>query len=54
MADKQFDVSPQEQRNFLEKQKHRQLMREYLIKNISNPHRHATSEGGTLVSYSKF
>lgn len=35
----------------LNKHKRRLALREEYLKNISNPHRHATGEGGTVVRY---
>jgi hypothetical protein len=43
-------MAPAEQ-IILEKQKRTQALRAEYIKQITNPHRHATGEGGALVSF---
>ena len=50
MADKQYDVSPEFRKLFERKQKQRMEYRNYFLKNITNPYRHATGEGGHVVS----
>lgn len=54
MADKQFDVSPAEQRLFQEKQQQRAALRAEYLKKIYDPHRHATGQGGYVVSFWPF
>jgi hypothetical protein len=49
MADNQYDVSPAEKRVVEAYAKRRAALREEYIKQITNPHRHGTGEGGTLV-----
>jgi hypothetical protein len=49
MGDKQCDVSPAEKRSVEAYAKRRAALREEYIKQITNPHRHGTGEGGTLV-----
>jgi hypothetical protein len=49
MADKQYDVSEATKRSVEAYAKRRAVLREEYIKQISNPHRHGTGEGGTLV-----
>ena len=51
MADKQFDTSAHERRLVDEYAKRRAALRQEYIKQITNPHRHGTGEGGTLVSF---
>lgn len=36
-----------------QKQKRRLQLRQEYLKQISDPHRHATGEGGTLVSFNQ-
>jgi hypothetical protein len=49
MADKQYDVSEAMKRRVEAYAKRRALLREEYIKQITNPHRHGTGEGGTVV-----
>jgi hypothetical protein len=49
MADKQYDVTAKDKRLVQEYTKRRAVLREEYIKQITNPHRHGTGEGGTLV-----
>jgi hypothetical protein len=49
MADRQYDVSPATKRSVEAYAKRRAALREEYIKQITNPHRHGTGEGGTLV-----
>ena len=49
MADKQYDVSAKGKRLVEEYAKRRAVLREEYIKQITNPHRHGTGEGGILV-----
>jgi hypothetical protein len=49
MADKQYDDSAATKRTVEAYAKRRALLREQYIKQITNPHRHGTGEGGTLV-----
>jgi hypothetical protein len=51
MADKQYDVPTKDKRLVEEYSKRRAVLREEYIKQITNPHRHGTGEGGTLVRY---
>ena len=46
-----FVQSEAERKILLEKQKIRAALRADYLKQISNPHRHATGEGGSVVSY---
>ncbi|KAJ9573762.1 hypothetical protein L9F63_008845, partial [Diploptera punctata] len=48
MADRQYDVSAAERRRVEEYAKRRAALRQEYIKQITNPHRHGTGEGGTL------
>jgi NADH dehydrogenase (ubiquinone) 1 beta subcomplex subunit 4 len=48
MADKQYDVTAKNKRLVHEYAKRRAVLREEYIKQITNPHRHKTGEGGTL------
>ncbi|XP_023720609.1 NADH dehydrogenase [ubiquinone] 1 beta subcomplex subunit 4 [Cryptotermes secundus] len=48
MADKQYDVSEATKRSVEAYAKRRAILREEYIKQITNPHRHGTGEGGTL------
>jgi NADH dehydrogenase (ubiquinone) 1 beta subcomplex subunit 4 len=48
MADKQYDVPAKDKRLVQEYAKRRAVLREEYIKQITNPHRHGTGEGGTL------
>ncbi|KDR12405.1 uncharacterized protein LOC110836277 [Zootermopsis nevadensis] len=48
MADKQLDVKPAEKRAVEAYSKRRVALREEYIKQITNPHRHGTGEGGIL------
>ncbi|PSN53200.1 hypothetical protein C0J52_04504 [Blattella germanica] len=50
MADKQFDASSADKRSVEEYAKRRAALRQEYIKQITNPHRHGTGEGGTLDS----
>jgi hypothetical protein len=49
MADKQYDVPAKDKSLVEEYAKRRLVLREEYIKQITNPHRHGTGEGGTLV-----
>jgi hypothetical protein len=49
MADKQYDVSSSTKSAVEAYAKRRALLREEYIKQITNPHRHGTGEGGTVV-----
>ena len=49
MADKQYDVLAKDKRLVQEYAKRRTVLREEYIKQITNPHRHGTGEGGILV-----
>lgn len=49
MADKQYDVSEATIRSAEAYAKRRAILRQEYIKQITNPHRHGTGEGGTLV-----
>lgn len=49
MADKQYDVPAKDKRLVEEYAKRRAILRDEYIKQITNPHRHGTGEGGTLV-----
>jgi hypothetical protein len=53
MADKQYDVSAKDKRLVEAYAKRRAVLREEYIKQITNPHRHGTGEGGTLVRNSR-
>ncbi|KAF4518362.1 hypothetical protein B566_EDAN007089 [Ephemera danica] len=48
MADKQFDTSPEDMRRFQLKAEQRAVLKKEYWKQITNPHRHASNEGGTL------
>lgn len=50
MAERQYDMSLAEQKKFQEIHKKRLELREEFQKQISNPHRHASQEGGLVVS----
>lgn len=49
MADKQFDISRQDLQILEEKAQRRAVLKQEYLKQISNPHRHASMEGGTVV-----
>lgn len=49
MAD-QYDISPAEKQVLLEKAQRREVLRNEFLKQASNPHRHASMEGGAVVS----
>ncbi|XP_069700382.1 NADH dehydrogenase [ubiquinone] 1 beta subcomplex subunit 4 [Periplaneta americana] len=48
MADRTYDVSTSEKRLVDEYAKRRAALRHEYIKQITNPHRHGTGEGGTV------
>lgn len=49
MAD-QYDLSPAEKQILIEKAQRREVLRNEFLKQASNPHRHASMEGGAVVS----
>lgn len=51
MADKQFDLSPAKQQVLIEKAKRRETLRSEFLKLSTDPARHASNEGGYVVSY---
>lgn len=51
MADQQYDVPLAERRLLEEKAKRRAVLRQEFLKQISNPHQHATGESGAVVSF---
>lgn len=46
----QFDVSPERRKVLEENAKRRTFLRNECLKQASDPFRHATGEGGTVVS----
>ncbi|XP_066993385.1 NADH dehydrogenase [ubiquinone] 1 beta subcomplex subunit 4 [Anabrus simplex] len=48
MAADQYDVSAAKRRLLEDKAKQRAILRQEYIKQITNPHRHATGEGGVI------
>jgi len=49
MADKEYHVTAKNKRLVEDYAKRRTVLREEYIKQRTNPHRHGTGEGGTLV-----
>lgn len=47
----QYDVSPEFRKLFERKQQQRMEFRAHYLKNLLNPYRHMTQEGGHIVSY---
>lgn len=50
MADERYDVSPEQKEILLERAKRRAFLRNEFQKQIWDPHRHASLEGGAVVS----
>lgn len=46
----QFDVSAEKRKVFEEKAQRRAYLRNFFLKQVSDPFRHASGEGGTVVS----
>lgn len=47
----QFDVTPEQKSIIEEKAKRRLALREEFLKQASNPFKHASGEGGAVVSF---
>lgn len=50
MADQRYDVSPEQKEILLERAKRRTFLRNEFQKQLYDPHRHASMEGGHVVS----
>lgn len=50
MADQQYDVSPAQRRLLEDRARRRATLRAEFLKQISNPHVHATGDAGGVVS----
>lgn len=50
MADERYDVSPEQKEILLERAKRRTALRNEFQKQLWDPHRHASMEGGYVVS----
>lgn len=50
MGDRQYDVSAEQKEILLERARRRTALRNEFQKQIWDPHRHASLEGGTVVS----
>lgn len=46
----QYDITAEARRVLEEKAKRRLVLREEFLRKVSDPHRHGTGEGGTVVS----
>lgn len=49
MADQQYDISPEQRRLFEDRAKRRAVLRAEFLKQVTNPHIHATGEAGGVV-----